>query len=381
MSSFRSRDARDPSRCASSRRPPGLSRKRAAVGLASLLSLTAVALPASASAAQPPVGLGTADSFAVLAGSTVTNTGPSVLNGDLGVSPGTSLTGFGTAPDGTVNGTTHSGDAAAASAETALTNAITDAAGRTPASAVTADLGGQRLTPGVYNGPTLGLTGALTLDARGNANAVFIFQAGSTLTTAVGSSVILVNGAQACNVFWEIGSSATLGAASMFTGNILASASISLDNAVALNGRALASTGAVTLINDTVTAARCAAPVVTPPTSGGTAFTSGTPSPPVAVSTPTTPVAVSTPTTPVTVSTPTTPVTVNTPTAPAPVSTPSTPAKSNTTSAAKQRQFRADARAKARARARARARAKARAHRHVRPPLARAPISTGGFTG
>ncbi len=271
MSSSRSRVAgREAKHAANPRRLTRLSRKRAGAGLVSILSLTALALPGSSLAAQAPVGLGTADSFAVLAGSTATNTGPSVLNGDLGVSPGTSLTGFTGAPNGIVNGATHAADAVAASAESALTNAIGDAAGRGPAAAVTADLGSQTLTPGVYNGPTLGLTGALTLDAQGDPNAVFIFQAGSTLTTAVGSSVNLVNGAQACNVFWEIGSSATLGSASLFTGNILASASISMDNAVTVLGRALASTGAVTLINDTITAAHCATPVVTPPTSGGT---------------------------------------------------------------------------------------------------------------
>ena len=257
-----------------------LGRKKVGVGLVSLLSLTALALPTSAFAAQPPVGLGTADSFAVLAGSTATNTGPSVLNGDLGVSPGSSLTGFTGPPNGTVNGATHDGDAVAASAELALTNAIGDAAGRGPAASVAADLGGRRLTAGVYKGPTLGLTGALTLDAQGNPNAVFIFQAGSTLTTAVGSSVNLINGAQACNVFWEIGSSATLGSASLFTGNILASTSISMDNAVTVHGRALAKTGAVTLINDTITAAHCTTPLTggSGGSSGGsTGGTSGTP--------------------------------------------------------------------------------------------------------
>ncbi len=209
-----------------------------------------------AQAAQAPVGLGTADSFAILAGQTVTNTGPSTVNGDLGVTPGTAVPGF---PPGTVNGTVHAADAVAGQAQSDLTTAYNDAAGRTPPAAVTADLGGQRLTAGVYNSATsLGLTGALTLDAQGDPNAVFIFQAGSTLTTATGSHVNLVNGAQACNVYWEIGSSATLGSASVFTGNILALTSISINNAVTVNGRALARNGSVTLINDTITAAHCA---------------------------------------------------------------------------------------------------------------------------
>jgi hypothetical protein len=207
-------------------------------------------------AAQSTVGLGTADSFAVLAGSTVTNTGPSTINGDLGVSPGTAVTGF---PPGTVHGTIHAADAVAGQAQTDLTTAYNDAAGRTPAATVSGDLGGQTLTAGVYkSASSLGLTGALTLDAQGNPNAVFIFQAGSTLTTASGSHVNLINGAQPCNVFWQIGSSATLGTSSFLSGNILALTSISIDNGVTVQGRALARNGAVTLINDTITAAQCA---------------------------------------------------------------------------------------------------------------------------
>src|SRR4051812_14920218 len=155
--------------------------------------LVAIAAPvASAAAAQPPVGLGTADSYAVLAGSAVTKTGPSTLNGDLGLSPGTSVTGF---PPGTVNGAEHVADAAAAQAQADTTTAYNDAAGRTPASSVAADLGNQTLAPGVYkSGSSLGLTGTLTLDGKNNADSVFIFQAGSSLTTATGSRVKLING-------------------------------------------------------------------------------------------------------------------------------------------------------------------------------------------
>ncbi|MEO6858729.1 MAG: ice-binding family protein [Solirubrobacteraceae bacterium] len=206
-------------------------------------------------AAQPPVGLGTADSFAVLAGSTVTNTGPSTVNGDLGVSPGAAVTGF---PPGTVNGTIHAVDAVATQAQSDLTTAYNDAAGRTPAVTVSGDLGGQTLTAGVYkSASSLGLTGTLTLNAQGDPNAVFIFQAGSTLTTASGSHVNLINGAQPCNVFWQVGSSATLGTTSVFSGDILALTSISMDNRVTDNGAALARNGAVTLIDDTITAAHC----------------------------------------------------------------------------------------------------------------------------
>ncbi|MBK5230344.1 MAG: DUF3494 domain-containing protein [Thermoleophilia bacterium] len=220
-----------------------------------LVALTSLA--SDARAAQPTVGLGTADGFAVLAGSTVTNTGPSTLNGDLGLSPGSSVTGF---PPGTVNGAIHVTDAVAGQAQTDTTTAYNDAAGRTPALSVAADLGGLTLSPGVFkSGSSLGLTGDLTLNAQGNPDAVFIFQAGSALTTASGSRVNLINGAQACNVFWQIGSSATLGTTSVFAGNILALTSIELNNGVTLNGRALARNGAVTLINDTISAAHCAA--------------------------------------------------------------------------------------------------------------------------
>ncbi len=215
--------------------------------------------------ARTGLGVGTAESFAVLAGTTVTNTGPSTLDGNLGLSPGTAITGFG---PGTVTGTTHAADAIALKAQSDLTLAYGVAAARTPAVPVTADLGGLTLTPGVYrNASSLGLTGALTLDAQGNPNAVFVFQAGSTLTTAAASQVKLVNGAQACNVFWKIGSSATLGAGTVLAGSILAQASITLNDGVALQGRALARNGAVTLINDTITAAHCA---IAPGGAGGT---------------------------------------------------------------------------------------------------------------
>jgi hypothetical protein len=247
-----------------------------------LAVLTAVCLSGFAApvagAAQPPVGLGTAGSYAVLSGSAVTNTGPSTLNGDLGVSPGTSVTGF---PPGTVNGATHVADAAAAQAQADTTAAYNDAAGRTPASTVTGDLGNRVLAPGVYNSASsLGLTGTLTLDGENNAGSVFIIQVGSALTTASGSRVSLINGAQACNVFWQIGSSATLGSSSVFAGDIIALTSVSLNDGVTVNGRTLARNGAVTLINDTVTTAACAAgsppPGGTSPAGGGPTTGGGT---------------------------------------------------------------------------------------------------------
>jgi hypothetical protein len=207
---------------------------------------------ATTAAGQAPVALGAATTFAVLAASTVTSTGATTVNGDLGLSPGTAVTGF---PPGTVNGTIHAGDPAAAQAQLDLTTAYNDAAGRT-VGAITAagNLGGQTLTPGLYKS-TSSLeisSGDLTLDAQGDANAVFIFQMASTLTTTVGRQVILSGGARAANVFWQVGSSATLGTGSVFKGNILAFASITVTTGAAVEGRLLARTAAVTLDSNIV---------------------------------------------------------------------------------------------------------------------------------
>ena len=179
------------------------------------------------------------------------------------------MTGFGGAPNGTVNGATHQADAAAGQAQADLTTAYNNAAGQGPASTLATELGGQTLTPGVYNSQagTFGITGALTLNAQGNPSAVFIFQTASTLISASASQVNLINGAQPCNVFWKVGSSATLGTSSAFAGNVLALESISLNNGVSVAGRLLARNGAVTLINDTVTRAAC--------TTGGTGAAGG----------------------------------------------------------------------------------------------------------
>jgi cell division septation protein DedD len=217
-----------------------------------------------AAAATAPVGLGTAGSFAVLAGTTVTNTGPSTISGDLGVSPGTAVTGF---PPGTVsNGTIHSADGVAAGAQSDLTTAYNDAAGRSPTAGVPGFIGaGQTLTPGVYKASSsLDVGGSLTLDADGDPNAVFIFQAPSTLIMDSASSIILTGDAQACNVFWQVGSSATLGTNSAFSGSILALTSISVDTGDTIAGRALARNGAVTLDDDTITAPACATSSPTP---------------------------------------------------------------------------------------------------------------------
>ena len=207
-----------------------------------------------ARAATAPVPLGTAANFAVLAGSTVTNTGPTTISGDVGLSPGTAVTGF--PPGQVVNGTIHAADSAALQAQADLTAAYDNAAARTVTATVPTELGGTTLTAGVYNSAagTFGITGTLTLDAQGDPDAVFIFQAASTLITASASNVQLVNGAQASNVFWVVGSSATLGASSTLQGSILALTSITGTTGTVIDGRALARNGAVTLDTNTITA-------------------------------------------------------------------------------------------------------------------------------
>jgi hypothetical protein len=209
-----------------------------------------------ATAASSAIDLGTAKAFAVLGGATVTNTGPSVINGDLGVSPGSAVTGF---PPGIVNGTIHAADATAAQAQSDLTAAYNNAAGQACDTNLTGqDLGGLTLDAGVYCfDSSAGLTGDLTLNAHGQAGARFIFQIGSALTTASSSTVKLINGARPCNVFWQIGSSATLGTATSFIGNIMALTSITMTTGATLKGRALARNGAVTLDTNVVTKASC----------------------------------------------------------------------------------------------------------------------------
>lgn len=211
----------------------------ASVGFAAFLCGSSPALAQS---------LGTAASFAVLGGSTVTNTGSSVITGNLGVSPGSSVTGF---PPGIVTGgTIHAADAVALQAQNDATIAYNFLAGQPCNTDLTGqDLGGLTLTPGVYCfSSSAQLTGILTLSGAGT----YIFQIGSTLTTASGSSVALTNGASACDVWWQVGTSATLGTASSLPGSILALTSITLNTGANVSGRALARNGAVTLDSNAV---------------------------------------------------------------------------------------------------------------------------------
>ncbi|MDO8964834.1 MAG: ice-binding family protein [Coriobacteriia bacterium] len=228
------------------------------VALAFVLILV-FAVPAVGFGAEAPVGLGTAGSYAVLAGSTVTNTGPSVITGDVGLHPGTAVVGF---PPGVVNAPSviHATDAAALQAKADLVTAYNDAAGRPMTADLTGqDLGGLTLTSGVYRfSSSAQLTGNLTLDAQGDPDAVFIFQIGTTLTTASNSSVSIINGGRFCRVFWQVGSSATLGTGSLFSGHIFAMQSVTANTSAGVEGQLLARNGAVTLDTNVITNAICA---------------------------------------------------------------------------------------------------------------------------
>ena len=235
-------------------------RLAAAVALAgSVTALLAVGQPASAGIV-PTVSLATSANYSVLAATTVTNTNQSVLGQSVGLSPGTEVVGF---PPGVVlpPGVIAAANADTLQAQSDLTAAYVDAAGRpVEFTQVNPDLVGQTLLPGVYAATSKGalsLSGQLVLDGQGNPNAVFIFQTDSTLITSTGSTIALINGASECNVFWQVGSSATLGSGSLFVGNILALTSITVQSSTVVRGRALARNGAVTLDNNVFTQPSC----------------------------------------------------------------------------------------------------------------------------
>ncbi len=199
------------------------------------------------------VSLGGTSALAILAGSGITSTGATVITGDMGLSPGSSIGGF---PPGILNGTQHINDAIAGQAKLDLTTLYNDLAGRTSTDIVTlsGNIGGLTLTPGLYKSTSsLAVSsGDLTFDAKGNANAVFIIQIASTLTTTSGRQVILSGGALASNIFWQVGSSATFGTTSVFKGTVLVMQSITFNTGATLDGRGFARTGAITMAGNTI---------------------------------------------------------------------------------------------------------------------------------
>jgi hypothetical protein len=254
------------------------SRRSALAALAAVtVAVGVVALASGASAAATHIGLGDATGFAVLAGSGTTNTGATTVTGDMGTFPTTTMVGMSLI---TLHGTNQVGDGRTQSAKRALVTAYNNAASQGPRRAIAANLGGRTLVAGVYHtGSSIGLTGVLTLNAQGNPYAVFIIQAASTLTTASGSNVRLINGAQSCNVYWQVGSSATLGTNSRFVGTIMAMTSITLTTGATVHGRVLARNGAVTMDHNLIRLSVCTAgfgaspsptpsQVGTPPTGG-----------------------------------------------------------------------------------------------------------------
>jgi hypothetical protein len=220
-----------------------------------VLALAILSLHHSAPAETNAVNLASGSAFAVLAGAGITVAGPvnsTTITGDIGTFPTTTLSGL---ENIVLNGVNHAGDSVTQTAKEDLTLSYNDAVGRMPGTVYGAayELGGSTLLSGVYNGSSsFAITGALTLDAEGDPNAVWIFQMGSTLTTASGSQVLLINGAQADNIFWQVGSSATLGTYSDFSGNILAMTSITLTTGATVDGRVLARDGSVILDNNTI---------------------------------------------------------------------------------------------------------------------------------
>ncbi|MEI8199951.1 MAG: ice-binding family protein [Eubacteriales bacterium] len=245
------------------------SKKIRCASLLVTLSLIFLALPSSVMAAQAPVNLGTTSSFAVLAGTTITNIGTSTINGDaggnVGLFPGSDFTGLETI---TISGAVHLNDAVASVAQNDLVIAYNDAAGRTPVTRIAAELGNTTLKPGVYDSAEgfFQITGTLTLDAEGDPDGVFVFLTQSSLITAPDSNVNMINSARYCRTFWQVGSSATLGTNSHFVGHIFALTSISAQTGATVQGQLMARNGAVTLDSNTITNGICASAATPTPT-------------------------------------------------------------------------------------------------------------------
>lgn len=214
-----------------------------------LLLVFILSAPVVSNAADMPVNLGTASGFSLLAGSTITNIGTTSIAGNVGLHPGTAFSGQDTA---VVGGTIHLADAVALQAKNDFFAAYTEVSNRA-GNGIGAELGGSTMTPGVYSASTnIQITGTLTLDGQNNNDSIFIFKAGSTLTTASSSKIELINGANPNNIFWQVGTSATLGTNSEFKGTILAMQSVTATTGADIVGRLMAMDGAITLDNNSI---------------------------------------------------------------------------------------------------------------------------------
>ncbi|PZE69610.1 ice-binding family protein [Curtobacterium sp. MCBD17_021] len=249
----------------------------AGLGLAASLVLTMSSGASAAAEIDGPVTLETAATYGVLGASAVTNTGPTVVTGDLGVSPGTAITGFGAAPDGVVTGTIRSRTEAAQAQQDART-AYDAAAALTPSGVDVTDLDNRApLVPGVYSGGALDLSDNRTLTLDGDAQSIWVFQAASTLVVGTNSRILITGGASSCNVFWQVGSSATVQSGAQFQGTVLAEQSVTAVTGATVQGRLLALNGAVTLDTNTITPAQTCPPPTTPTPTVAPSITSGTP--------------------------------------------------------------------------------------------------------
>jgi hypothetical protein len=253
----------------------------ATIGVIAIVGLWSMASAGSADAAtvlNGPINLGTSSTYGALAGSALTNTGATAITGDIGVDPGSSITGMGGAP-GSNTGATNDNNAAALQAKNDLTTAYNDAAGLTPTTSGLGELAGLSLVPGVYSGGALSLSdnGTLTL-AGTSANSVWVFQAASSLTIGSATHIVITGGASACNVFWQVGSSATIGTSAQFQGTVLASTAITAQTGASVVGRLLAGTAAVTLDTNAITVPTGCAAGGTPISTPSPEITSGAPS-------------------------------------------------------------------------------------------------------